>query len=395
MKHGRVALLVQKIGPYHHARFCEAARTEALDVVEFRSDDPVYSWSTVKEQGGYRRHRANAGNLDTILDSLRPRVVVCVGYSDPEIHRAMAWALRRKTPMVTCADSTALDEPRRWWKERLKAGVIAGFDAALSAGSRSNCYLQALGMDPNRIFPAWDVVDNEHFEKGARAARSDSARERIRLGLPERYFLCVARFVPKKNLSCLIEGYMRYAAEAGPARWPLVISGSGPLEPELRAQITSANLTSAICLPGFLQYPDLPACYGLAGAFVLPSLSDQWGLVVNEAMAAGLPVIVSERCGCVPELVRPGENGFILDPEDSMSIATLLSRTAALSSEQLAAMGNRSRELIAEHTLSHFSSGLWIAVRAATEVRRSRNRLFPRIMVSLLAWLRSRRTGLV
>ena len=84
-----------------------------------------------------------------------------------------------------------------------------------------------------------------------------------------------------------------------------------------------------VLLPGFKQYPELPLYYGLAGAFVLPSLTEPWGLVVNEAMAAGLPVVVSDRCGCASDLVRPGENGFAFDPCDIEQLAALLGQFRA------------------------------------------------------------------
>jgi glycosyltransferase involved in cell wall biosynthesis len=384
MKHGRIVLLVQKVGPYHHARFREAARVEAFDVVEFRSDDTVYSWSIVEEQGEYRRHRATAHTLASVLASLKPRAVVCVGYSDPEIHRAMAWAFGRNVPLVTCADSTVLDEPRVWWKERFKARVIAGFDAALSAGARSASYLQSLGMSPERIFSAWDVVDNDHFAKGAAAARHDAKRERIRLNLPENYFLCVARFVPKKNLSRMIEAYSNYVSRAGDDAWSLVLSGSGPLEDELRSQVNACGLRERVTFAGFLQYDNLPACYGLAEAFVLPSLSDQWGLVVNEAMASGLPVLVSERCGCAPDLVDSGENGFVFSPEDPRMLAEALWKMASLPASLRARMGRRSLERISALGLSQFSSGLWASVRAAVASRRPRENSSLRPVISLL-----------
>jgi glycosyltransferase involved in cell wall biosynthesis len=383
-----IAFLVRRIGPYHHARLgAIAARGPArLTAIEFRPADAAYAWDAVPETAGYRRVRTRSREeLCRVLDELRPEAVVCVGYSDPEIHQAAAWALSRKRRLVTCSDSTHDDEPRSWMKEAFKRRVIAAFDAALVAGSRAGLYIGMLGLDGDRRFQPWDVVDNAHFHHGADVARRDEAATRARLKLPSSYFLCVARFVPKKNLARLIEAYRHYAEPVGNDAWSLVLSGAGPMEAELRHQVALAGLASRVHFVGFLQYPDLPACYGLAEALVLPSASDQWGLVVNEAMAAGLPVLVSDRCGCAPDLVRQDENGFTFDPGDTGNLAGLLTRMAGMKPDCRAAMGGRSREIVAAFSPEAFADGLEAAVeRALDEKRRAAPRL-TRLLVGLLA----------
>src|SRR5271169_6276636 len=173
-----VAFLVQRVGPYHHARLRALAADRSLTVhaIEFRIADPVYAWDPVAESGGYGRlQAASAGELGRALDGIRPDVVVCVGYADPEIHRAAAWAMRRGIPLVTCSDSTVADEPRTPLKEAFKRFVVSAFDAALVAGSRAHEYLGSLGLSGEWRFTPWDVVDNAHFEIGADAARRSPA----------------------------------------------------------------------------------------------------------------------------------------------------------------------------------------------------------------------------
>jgi glycosyltransferase involved in cell wall biosynthesis len=380
--------LVQRLGPYHHARLqaWAALRSGAVTVIEFRPTDAVYAWAAVEAPGRYaRRATSSPKALIQALDEFAPQVVVCVGYADPEIHQAMVWALAKRVPLVTCSDSTFEDEPRSWFKEGLKRAVVTAFAAGLAAGQRAHAYLAHLGLDAARRFQPWDVVDNSYFARGADAARADAAVLRAKRGLPPRYFLSVARFVPKKNLARLIEAYALYAAAAGPAAWGLVLSGSGPLESALRAQVASAGLEGCVNFRGFLQYPELPACYGLAAAFVLPSESDQWGLVVNEAMAAGLPVLVSSRCGCAPDLVRTGENGFTFAPDDVAEIAARLTEIAGYDDARRAVMGRRSREIIAEFSPEAFAQGLEAAVGAALADAGKDKSWFSRILVSQLA----------
>jgi glycosyltransferase involved in cell wall biosynthesis len=383
-----IAFLVQRIGPYHHARLCQwaALRPGAVKVIEFRPADAVYAWSAVKENGRYERRVTHSREeLCHALDELQPQVVVCVGYADPEINQAMAWALCRRVPLVTCSDSTYDDEPRSWGKEALKRRIVAAFDAALVAGRRAHDYSKRLGFGDDCRFQPWDVIDNQHFEHGAALSRNDGPASRERLKLPPRYFLCVARFVPKKNLPRLVEAYARYALQAGNDAWSLVLSGTGPLETELRNCVAAAGLTGQVHFPGFLQYPDLPAYYGLAGAFILPSGSDQWGLVVNEAMAAGLPVLVSSRCGCAPDLVREGENGFTFDPENIDMIAGRLTQVAGLDQTRRRAMGQRSREIVAAFSPEAFARGLEAAIACALVRRRARKPWPTRMLVNLLA----------
>lgn len=379
-----IVFLVQRIGPYHHARLNAAASGGRLTVLETRRDDQVYAWAEVTTQCDYVRTAAAPADLPAALTSLNPDVLVCVGYSDPEIHQAMHWAVMKGVPMAVCSDSTYADEPRSRWREALKRRLLEGFSAGLVAGTRARDYLQHLGMESGRLFTAWDVVDNDYFAHGADATRREASRWRAELGLPVEYFLCVSRFVAKKNLPGLLVAYRIYARGAGANAWPLVLCGGGPQEAELKTQVQAAGLGDRVHFVGFKQYPELPAYYGLAGAFILPSLSDQWGLVVNEAMASGLPVLVAEPCGCVPDLVEAGGNGLVFDPAKPDAIAACLTNMAALSPAERAAMGRRSREVIAQYSLDAFATGLWAAARAALVQRKRGAGLLARLFLAVL-----------
>jgi glycosyltransferase involved in cell wall biosynthesis len=383
-----IAFVVQRIGPYHHARLCAwaALRPGAIHVIEFRPADAVYAWTSVNDHGDYQRRQTHSREeLCQALDELQPQAIVCVGYADPEINQAVVWALPRRVPLVTCSDSTYDDEPRSWAKETFKRRVVSVFDAALVAGRRAHDYLESLGLRSDRQFQPWDVVDNAHFARGAELSRKDEPASRERLKLPARFFLCVARFIPKKNLPRLVEAYARYAQQAGHDAWSLVLAGTGPLEPELRAGVGAVGLNRQVHFPGLLQYSDLPMYYGLASAFILPSVSDQWGLVVNEAMAAGVPVLVSSRCGCAPDLVHEGGNGLTFDPENIEELAERLTQVAGLDPARRAAMGQRSREMIKAFSPEAFAQGLEAAIACALTPRRPNPSWFIRLPINLLA----------
>jgi 1,2-diacylglycerol 3-alpha-glucosyltransferase len=361
----KTAFLVQKIGPYHHARLNAAARHGEVHAIEFRAEDAFYAWDRVEAPAAYRRLTAPRGSLGSVLRKVAPTALVCVGYSDAEIHWAMRWALANDVPLVVCSDSSYDDASRSRWRERLKGELLRGFGAGLVAGKKSRAYLEHLGVPAERIFHHWDVVDNDYFSEGADAVRRDEASQRSARTLPRNFFLCVARFVAKKNLSGLLSAYRTYVQGAGAEAWSLVLSGSGPLEDSLRAYVAGEGLQTRVHFTGFNQYSQLPAYYGLANALVLPSHSDQWGLVVNEGMAAGLPVLVSARCGCAADLVEPGVNGFVFRPDRGGELAARMTEIASLPPSTRATMGRRSREIIAEFSLESFSRGLFAAVACA------------------------------
>jgi glycosyltransferase involved in cell wall biosynthesis len=144
-----------------------------------------------------------------------------------------------------------------------------------------------------------------------------------------------------------------------------VLLGDGELRGHVESRIARLHLAGDVILPGFKQYDELPAYYGLASAFVHASTTEQWGLVVNEAMASGLPVIVSERCGCAPDLVEGGVNGFTFDPYDVEELSGLMQRVAAMTDEQRQAMGRAGRRIVADWGPERFADGLMRAVEVA------------------------------
>jgi glycosyltransferase involved in cell wall biosynthesis len=372
-----VAVCFQRLGPYHHARLSAAGARTPLAAIEIFERDATYAWSVVEGARGFRRvtlcpQRSSAPSmaavwrrLDAALDELRPEVVAVPGWSDTCALRALRWCALSGRRAVLMSDSGRDDRRRRRWSEALKSRIIALYGAALVGGGPHAAYVEALGFPAGAIFEGYDAVDNAHFAEGAATARANAAKLRQELGLPERYFLASTRFVEKKNVARLIDGYELYRRSASGGHWNLVLLGDGPLRSSLVGQICRRDLEEDVVLPGFMQYDALPAYYGLAGAFVHASTTEQWGLVVNEAMASGLPVLVSERCGCAPDLVQDGVNGFSFDPYDVEALAGLMQRVAALADDRRLAMGEAGRRIIADWGPERFADGLMQAVEVA------------------------------
>lgn len=352
----RVAWCVACLPEYYVARLVALRERRAVDlhVVQISGGMRRYPWFcgesdalapiTLFPEGLADRLAASsvAVRLLRALRQMDPDAIVVNGYATLWDILAALYARSTRRRSFSVFDSTAADHARDWLREGAKRVLLATcFDGIFCSGSRSHEYLLSLGFPDQRIVEGYDVVDNGHFASPAPRTMS---------GLPEvPYFLAVARFAPEKNLEVLLDAYDNYASgEIRGSRepWPLVLAGAGPLDSQLRRR-SAAISAGAILFPGVVRYHNLPELYQRAGCLVLPSLSEPWGLVVNEALAAGCPVLVSDRCGCVPELVHHGRNGFVFSPHRPAELSQLLARIAHLGNEERAKMGAAGRSLVA------------------------------------------------
>ena len=277
------------------------------------------------------------------LTGMNPRTVFVPGYYTLPGFAAAIWARvhRRKTVLMT--ESTQQDHRRSEWKESVKSFIIRRlFDYAIAGGKPHVRYLLALGFSEQRIRLNYDVVDNEFFSEAATACRQSGVHGH----LPS--FLYVGRLAAEKNLTGLIGSYALYRMAGG--SWPLVIVGSGPLEQELKTQAAHSGFGDDIRFEGMRSSRQLPEYYASAGCFVLPSVREPWGLVVNEAMASGLPVIVSTRCGCAEDLVEEGANGFVFDPAVRGQLTERMLTIDSLPTQDREAMGRRSSEIVSRYS---------------------------------------------
>jgi glycosyltransferase involved in cell wall biosynthesis len=298
---------------------------------------------------------------------------------------AIEWCILRGIPLVVMSESTRDDAVRSGAKEQVKRRIIGMAAAAFVGGGPQADYVAELGMPRECIFLGYNVVDNDHFAAGAARVREEAPAQRALHRLPEHYFFCCARMIEKKNLVRLIEALARYRAAAGAAAWELVVVGPGPLRSEFEDAIALRGLGGAVHLVGARGYADLPIYYGLASAFILPSIVEQWGLVVNEAMASGLPVLVSSRCGCARDLVQEGRNGLTFNPSSIAAMADAMSRIARDDCDR-AAMGAASRAIIANWGPKRFAAGFDAAARAALAAPKRCSSVADRLLLRALTW---------
>lgn len=378
----KITVIFDNFGPYHIARLTGAARKCDLLGIEIAAASAVYAWQATVHVPFQRRtlfqgDRIGARDPMLLVDRLRAvltehgtEVLAIPGWSGPHAVAALRVANDLGIPVILMSDSQAVDFERGFVKEWVKRRYVALCQSGLVGGTPHRAYLAGFGMNPARIYLGYDVVDNASFATRSDEARGQAAALRQSHHLPMNYFLASARFIPKKNLDRLIRAYAEYrrllmdSGGHSDVCWDLMLLGDGELRTALAALIDRLGLSTSVHLPGFKQYTDLPVFYGLAGAFVHASTTEQWGLVVNEAMASGLPVIVSMPCGCATDLVEEGRNGFIFDPLDVDALARLLLKIASDDCDR-ASMGQASREIIGHWSPETFGEGLVKAAECA------------------------------
>jgi glycosyltransferase involved in cell wall biosynthesis len=244
---------------------------------------------------------------------------------------------------------------RLWWIRQAKGYI--------SYGTRSRKYLVELGANPDRIHCVWNTVDVDRLMVAADAAKYQREERRATLGIApgDKLLLYVGLFQPLKYLDTLIQAYVQVNKQRSDVVLGLV--GYGESEDDLRS-MASKTESGRIKFFGYISLNDLPTYYTMADVFVLPSV-DIWGLVVNEAMACGLPIIASESVGCTDDLVIQGVNGLIFQHGDvnalSKAILTLTSNNLLCQE-----MGMASRAHIQRYTYRHAIPAFTNAVRQAS-----------------------------
>ncbi|GAB3759981.1 glycosyltransferase family 4 protein [Spirosoma pomorum] len=247
--------------------------------------------------------------------TFRPDVITLTGYYDPAQLLLLLWAKRKGIRVVMQIESTAADHQRRGIKERFKQWVFSQCDGFFCFGSQSANYLLQLGVPERKILLRKNAVDNDVLASAYQQALVTRQERQQQLGLRPNNFIFVGRLIGFKNLPALLQSFAAARQQTTHSSdWGLLILGEGEELATLTTQRETLGLTDAVTfLPGqpWFRVPEMLA---LSNVLVLPSTSEPWGLVVNEAMACGLPVIVSNRCGCVADLVDDGKTGFVFDP---------------------------------------------------------------------------------
>ncbi len=279
----------------------------------------------------------------------KPDLLCLTGYYDPAQLALLAYARLTGVPVVMQMESTALDNERSFVKEQVKRFIMRQCSGFFCFGSPQADYLNQLGVDPSRILLQKSAVDNQALLRAYQTAIPERESNQQALGLPTHNFIFVGRLIEPKNLPMLLRCFADAVSQStNQANWGLILLGDGPLEATLKQQVQELSITKQVFFRPATPWYQVPDVLAMADVLVLPSISEPWGLVVNEAMVCGLPVLVSDRCGCAKDLVRDGQNGYLFDPAQP---AELTGRLLAFMNEQAdrSQMGQESQRIIAPY----------------------------------------------
>ena len=261
-----------------------------------------------------------------IADTM-PDVVLITGWYSVTLVRALLACQRLGVPTLYRGDSHLLSGPRGWTRplRALKTRLLLRqFDGFLSPGVRVREYLREYGVPDYRVFQVPHAVDNEAFAAAAAPYQQPDVRAaaRRRWGIDPDAFaiLFVGKLAPYKRPVNVVRAVARLAPGA-----TLIVVGSGALEGDMREE--AARLGVSLKMVGFMNQSQLGEPYALADCLALPSdFAETWGLVVNEALATGLPCVVSHAVGCAPDLIRDGETGYVFPLDDVEALSMMLAK---------------------------------------------------------------------
>ncbi|PWJ56725.1 glycosyltransferase involved in cell wall biosynthesis [Dyadobacter jejuensis] len=275
-------------------------------------------------------------SLFQTFHSFRPTVLNITGYFDWAQVLLMLYARLRGVKVVLSSESSVADHNRSPWKEFVKRLIVNAANACFCFGSSSAHYLRSLGVPDERIRVRHAaVIDEAIIHQKYQLAKAEVAA-------PSYAFVYVGRLAKEKNLELLLQAFMELKTSTPHHLWSLRIVGSGPEEDHLK---NLAQGCTNIVFEGSHAWHQIPSLLAKSTVLILPSISEPWGLVVNEAMVCGMPVIVSETCGCAVDLLQEGVNGFTFRPQDREALLRHMAWFVQ-HPDQIATMGDASKEII-------------------------------------------------
>jgi glycosyltransferase involved in cell wall biosynthesis len=368
----RVALLMNSIPPYRLAVLRELQeRSEGFQVLISGSladyqngltnwgGLPVIHQKTISFRGTWRHPHNFREPLaihfpyDTIsqLARLRPNLIVSLEFGLRTLQAAAYKTVSKQSRLVVWAALSEVTEQGRGWLRKLLRRLLLRYaDAVIVNGESGARYLTRFGIDPQKLFPIPQTTDIALFLSVA-PNRPSTVRHRL---------LYAGRLIELKGLLPFLSNLADWARKNTQRRIEFWIAGDGPVGAQLAAFPCPENLS--LRLLGQVEYDRLPDVYEEAGILVLPTLADEWGLVVVEAMAAGLPVLGSIYSQAVEELVSDGENGWLFRPDSPDNVRGVLEQSLNGSEECLNEMGAAARKRVQGLTPAAIAERMMVAV---------------------------------
>lgn len=256
------------------------------------------------------------------IEEINPNAILIYGWKHHS-HFAVMRYFKKKIPILFRGDSTAVNDNDKFFlfnffRYTILNWVYKHVDYVLSPGTASDLYFRKSGLQDSQIVRAEHAVDINHFSSFSteEEGKLKDLRNQLSISEDEVVFVFAGKFIEKKNPLFLIKAFALLAHENERAR--LILVGNGILEFQIQEQISSLHedISIRIDVLPFQDQNEIKMVYRLSDVFVLPSSSETWGLSVNEALASGSSIIVSDKCGCSFDLVREGYNGHVFQSDN-------------------------------------------------------------------------------
>lgn len=369
MKRYKVALITNIPAPYRIPLFEKISEHPSVDLCIYFTDisEANREWTvklsdkfkykvlpgfTLKYQG--KDLFSYPINLSMINELIRNDydVVIAVGYGSFATQVSFFIAKLRNIPFILWSGST-VNEPTllRNISLPLAKFIVRHSDAFIAYGTRAKEYLVSLGASPEKNFIAYNTIDTDFFRQRCSHLKTQKDELKDEMGIKnKKIVLYIGQLIERKNVKTLIKAYSKLKDKLDVA---LLIVGAGNQKNELKNLCIEGDI-SDVFFVGFKQKEELSQYYAVADLFVLPSTQEVWGLVLNEAMACGLPVIATSSVGASKDLIIDGQNGFIVSPKNTQQLYNASKNI--LDSGAGPKMGNCSKKIIEKFSIQNSAS---------------------------------------
>jgi len=357
---GKLVIIHNIIAPYKVALFNELSKLiPDMEVIFIAEKEKRRDWIIDYSKINFRYTLLFKGSIDSLnsysiaiktwkaLEKIKPEISIICDYSNIFGWISLLWAKINKNILIFWLASTIDDRKHFFPKEQIKQYFLKHFHMHLSPGEKTKQYLEYMKVNSNKIITTGYGVDNNFYLNEYNKYKNNIFFKNNNNIHTNKNFLFVGRLSHEKNIISMLTAFKEVSKLD--KDWGLIILGDGKHKNEIQTFILDNNLEKQIYLAGFVQQKDVVRYYAISNVFVLPSISEPWGLVVNEAMLCHMPVLVSDRCGCVPELVKDGINGFSFDPTDKAKLV-LLMKGFVTSTYDIETMGKESYQIVKRHS---------------------------------------------
>lgn len=278
------------------------------------------------------------------ISKLKPEIVIAAGWDILAYQIAFFYCKLKRIKYVLWSGSTKYEKSwRRVVSKPLVKMIVRNSDACIAYGTRAKEYLESLGAESKKIFISFNTTDINRYRILSGKYRKSKSSIKKKMNLGDKYIIMYyGQLIHRKGVDLLIDAYERVKNQYKVAS--LLIVGSGTLETEYKRIVYRRKLKDVV----FIKDPgDIKVCkyYAISDLFILPSREEVWGLVVNQAMASGLPIVVSDVSGSSADLILEGKNGYTFNSESSKDLCEKISRVLS-SRKRSRLMGVKSQGVV-------------------------------------------------